>query len=234
MLARWLKAHIDRVRKVLFLLGCAPAVALLWAYDTENLGANPLETLTTATGLAALYFLILSLLITPLRRWVSQLAQLGGWSYGKRVADWNALVKLRRQLGLWSVFYACVHAAIYLEFDLAWSLAFFAEEVLAKPYLAIGLLALILLMPLALTSPKSVMRRMGRHWLRLHRLVYAIALLVVTHAMLQARAGTTPYALEATIIALLLGYRLALSAGWVGRWQGQDGLEAPERAGSTA
>lgn len=230
MLARFLRNHLNAIKVVLFFLGCLPAGWLAQYWWTEDLGPNPLDTLTTVTGLSSLYFLWASLLITPLRRWMSQLAQWRRWQFGKRIADWNSLVRLRRQLGLWSFVYALLHVIVYCEFDSGWSLPVIADAVLEKPYLALGVIAALALIPLALTSPTAVMRRMGRSWLLLHRLVYVISLLVLGHYWLQAKSGTLPWLPEALVLALLLGYRVGLKSGWVVRWSGQNGLEAPDRS----
>lgn len=229
MVAKWLKAHLGWIRALIFVSGCAPLATLYYRYQTDSLGANPLETLTTVTGSTAVYFLVFTLLVTPLRRWLSQVGQWRRWTYGKRVSDWNTLVKLRRQLGLWSFAYALAHALVFLAFDVGWHFGDFSIAMWEKPYLMAGALALVLLTPLALTSPMAVMRRMGRTWLTLHRSVYVVALLVVVHFSLQVRAGTTAYVFEALALAVLLGYRLALKLGWIDRWSGHDGLETPER-----
>ena len=229
MIARFLKRRLNWVRWTLFFTGFVPFFWLLWHWHFGDLGPNPLETITSVTGLTAMYFLWVTLLITPLRRWLSQWAQWRRWSYGKRVADWNSLVRLRRQLGLWSFAYAVLHAITYFEFDSGWSLTVIIAEAVEKPYLSIGLLALIGLIPLAITSPSTVMRTMGSRWLRLHRSVYVISILVLCHYALQTKQGYFSWIPEAVALLLLLGYRLAAANGWINRWAGQDGFEAPER-----
>jgi sulfoxide reductase heme-binding subunit YedZ len=229
MLARWLKEHLRLLKAVVFIAAAGPGAWLMYAWYGDALGANPLATLTATTGRAALVLLAASLSVTPLRRWLSTLSKARQSAYGKRIADWNFLVKLRRPLGLWSFFYASLHLLVYLEFDALWSAAWFWQSVLEKPYMLVGLLAWVLLIPLAATSPMPMMRRMGRHWLRLHRSVYLVAILSLLHFWWLAKPGTWDPWPETFVLTILLGYRLMLETGLVARWSGSDGLESPER-----
>ncbi|MDH5785705.1 MAG: sulfoxide reductase heme-binding subunit YedZ, partial [Chromatiales bacterium] len=135
---------------------------LLWlAYGTWNstLGANPIETITRTLGDWALRLLLLTLTITPLRR-------LSGWGWPLR---------LRRMLGLFAFFYALLHLCSYLVLDQFFYWPEIWADIIKRPYITIGMVAFLLLIPLAITSTHKWMRRLGRHWQRLHRLVYPIA-----------------------------------------------------------
>ncbi|MCX9157884.1 ferric reductase-like transmembrane domain-containing protein [Niveibacterium sp. 24ML] len=229
MLAAWLKAHLGWVRGSVFVLSALPALYLLAAYLSDSLGANPLETMTHVSGRSALILLLLSLAITPLRKWLATLAQWTSRRYGKRLADWNWLVRLRRQLGLWCFAYALGHAGVYLEFDIAYDMALLRTDLGEKPYLAVGALALLLLWPLAITSTPAMMRWLGKHWQTLHRLTYPIAVLVLLHFWWLVKPGAWRPLPETLALGILLGYRLLIAVRWLERWPGVDGSESPER-----
>ena len=174
---------------ILFFLGLLPLAALFWL----DLGANPVETVTHHTGTWGLRFLLLTLAVTPLRR----------------LSGWNWLLRYRRMLGLFAFFYALLHFATYLVFDQFCDPAAIARDVLKRPYITVGFLAFVLLIPLAVTSTNKMIRRLGaRRWQRLHRLVYAIGLLVIVHYFWLVKADLSRPLLYATVLALLLGYRL--------------------------
>ncbi len=189
---RWIRAS-------LFLLALLPLARLVALGFAGGLGANPVEFVTRATGDWTLYFLCITLAITPLRR-------LSGWQW---------LLKLRRMLGLFVFFYACLHFLCFLWFDHFFDLAEMGKDVLKRPFITVGFAAFVLLLPLAATSNDAMVRRLGRHWARLHRLVYLIAVLAILHFW-WLRAGKNNFAeplLFGAIVALLLGVRLAF------RWQ---------------
>lgn len=185
-----IKRDFHRLGKaVLFFLGLLPLVALFW----RGLGANPVETLTHHTGTWGLRFLLLTLAVTPLRRLLS----------------WNWLLRYRRMLGLFAFFYALLHFTTYLVFDQFFDPAAITRDVLNRPYITVGFLAFVLLIPLAVTSTNKMIRRLGaRRWQRLHRLVYAIGLLVILHYFWLVKADLSRPLLYAVVLALLLGYRL--------------------------
>src|SRR5512143_597815 len=147
------KPDFHRLGKaILFFLGLQPLAALFW----QGLGANPVETLTHHTGTWGLRFLLLTLAVTPLRR----------------LLGWNWLLRYRRMLGLFAFFYALLHFTTYLMFDQFFDPAAIARDVLKRPYITVGFLAFVLLIPLAVTSTNKMIRRLGaRRWQRLHRLV---------------------------------------------------------------
>ena len=229
MLAAWLKNHFQVVCRTLFAACALPGLYLLYGMAASDLGANPLALLLHTTGRSALVLLTLTLAVTPMRRWLTSLSALTHRRYGKRLSDWNWLVRLRRMLGLWCFAYALAHAWIYCTFDLAYDWQAAWAEAQEKPYLLAGLCALLLLMPLAATSTHAMVRRLGRHWRRLHRLTYAVAVLGLLHFWWLTKPGLFTPLPDTLVLAWLLGYRVALYSGLLERWDGFDGKESLER-----
>jgi methionine sulfoxide reductase heme-binding subunit len=151
--------------------------------------------LTHETGQWALRLLLATLAVTPLRR-------LGGWP---------ALLRYRRALGLWAFAYACIHLTIYLALDLGgyWRQIF--ADIVERPFITVGMLAWLLLLPLAITSTRGMMRRLGRHWQRLHRLAYLAAALAVLHFLWLVKADLREPLLYASLLGLFL-FRLLREA----------------------
>ena len=158
---------------------------------SNALGADPVAEIEHRLGLRALRFLLLTLAITPLR-------QLTGW---------NVLARFRRMLGLYAFAYATLHLAAYLGLDLRGYWLQIFEDIAKRPYITVGFLAWLLLVPLAITSTSGWIKRLGRHWARLHLLVYAIAVLAVLHFWWLVKSDIREPALYAGIAALLLGWR---------------------------
>jgi sulfoxide reductase heme-binding subunit YedZ len=216
-LARFLERHELALHRTALLLGLCPAVWLAWDCAMANLGTNPLDRLEKDTGRWAFNFLLITLAVTPLRRlatWVSTRIRAG---YGRRLSDWNALIRLRRQLGLTCFFYACLHLGAYAWFDagLAWSAL--RSDMAEKPYIVAGLAAFALLVPLAATSTRAAMRALGPHWKRLHRLVYAIGVLAACRFLWLSKPGLwPPYLYAAAVAALLCYHLLARLLLWLG------------------
>ncbi len=176
-------------RATVFVLCLLPFAYLVYATLNGLTGPDPAEAIMHATGEWAARFLLLSLLISPLRQW-------GGWP---------ALLKLRRMLGLYSFFYACVHLTTFAHFYLGWTPSSLLEELLERPYITLGFSAWLLLLPLALTSTRFMQRKLRRNWQRLHRLVYPAAIAVCLHILWQARSDVG----EALIYITLFGWMLA-------------------------
>ena len=186
------------LKVVLFLLCLVPLGHLVletFAVAGMSLGANPIEELIHRLGKWGLRFLLLTLTVTPLRHLTGM-----GW-----------LLRFRRMLGLFAFFYVLMHFLSYAGLDQRFDLPAIIEDVIERPYITIGMTALLLLIPLALTSTKAMMRRLGRRWQKLHRLVYAIAILGVWHFYWQVKQDTLEPIIYALILALLLGYRLIRS-----------------------
>lgn len=222
----WLaRHHFGKVRCASFGLGSMPALWLGVEWLTNSLGINPLNRLLHFTGSWALILLTVTLSVTPARRlsvWVSQSLHA---RFGKRVSDWNWLIKLRRQLGLFAFFYACLHLAGYVAFDAGLDLRSLRDDALERPFIFLGFAAFVLLVPLAATSNQAAMRALGGNWRRLHWLSYVIVILVMTHFWMQVKVGESrpmPYSL---FLAMLLALRLTA-------WRLGDrsaGVEAKER-----
>lgn len=186
------------LRLSLFLACLIPLARLLWLGFHDGLGANPIEFITRSTGTWTLTFLLITLGITPLRR-------LSGWQWPLR---------LRRMLGLFAFFYACLHFTTYIWLDQFFDLSGIYRDIFKRPFITIGFSSFLLLIPLALTSTQAMMRRLGgRNWQRLHRLVYLVAVGGVVHYWWLVKKDVTQPAIYAAVLALLLGYRLWFRLG---------------------
>jgi sulfoxide reductase heme-binding subunit YedZ len=192
-----LPAGTIRALKVVAFLLCLVPLGLLvleiFGVAGLSLGANPVEELIHRCGKWGLKFLLITLAVTPLRR----------------LTGWNWLIRFRRMLGLFAFFYLLLHFLVYAGLDQRFDLAVILEDVAERPYITIGMTALVLLIPLALTSTRGMMRRLGRRWQQLHRLVYPIAILGVWHFYWQVKLDTLEPLVYAAILAALLGFRLA-------------------------
>lgn len=222
----WLaRHHFGKVRALCFLLCLSPALWLGAEWLSDSLGINPLNRLLHFTGRCSLIMLLVTLSVTPARRlsvWVSQTAHA---HYGKRLSDWNWLIRLRRQLGLFAFFYACLHLSVYLGFETGFDAAAVRDDVIERPFVVLGFVAFVLLIPLVATSNQVAIRALGRAWLRLHALSYPIAVLTVVHFWLQMKVGHTTPLPYAIVLALLLAVRVLA-------WRRGDrgaGVEAKER-----
>lgn len=182
------------LKPTIFLLSLIPFLYLLYAVflDPEILGANPVEYLTHNTGGWSLRFLLITLAMTPLRR-------LTGSSYP---------LKVRRLFGLFAFFYVSVHFLIYavLDRELDWS--HLGEDIIERPFITIGFLAWLLLIPLAATSTNAMMRRLGRRWKKLHKLVYLIGALAVVHFIWLVKKDLQEPLIYASIFVILMLLRM--------------------------
>ena len=187
--------QLASIKIVLFVAALLPFVRLVLFAFTGRLGANPIEFITRNTGDWTLYFLCLTLAVTPLRR----------------LTKWNWLIKLRRMLGLFAFFYVTLHFTTFLWFDHFFDIDEMLKDVVKRPFIAVGFTAFLLLMPLAATSTNGMVRRLGgKRWQSLHRAVYAIALLGILHFWWM-KAGKNDFAqpiLFGGIVLLLLLARL--------------------------
>jgi sulfoxide reductase heme-binding subunit YedZ len=169
----------------------------LWG---DRLGANPVEALTHWSGTSAVVILLAALAVTPLRR----------------LTGWNDLQKVRRLVGLFAFFYAFLHLGVYLWLDQYFGWSYIVEDVVERPFITVGAAAFLCLLPLALTSTRGWIRRLGKNWVRLHRLVYVAAPLAVLHYTWGQKADITQPLIAAALLALLLGARLWWRRGRVG------------------
>jgi methionine sulfoxide reductase heme-binding subunit len=157
-----------------------------------DLGVDPAKRLLHACGKTALNLLLLTLMVTPVRE----------------ISGWNDFLRIRRMLGLFAFFYACLHLTLYLWLDQQWQFATILEDIIERPYITLGLLALLLLKPLAVTSTNRMMRRLGKHWTQLHRLIYVITGLGLWHYYWQVKKDTREALIYIAIFALLMAWRL--------------------------
>jgi methionine sulfoxide reductase heme-binding subunit len=228
-LASFLDRNEVAFGRLLLVLGLCPAAWIAWDWYAGTLGTNPLERLEKETGRWAFSYLLITLSVTPLRRLATWVSRRAGARYGKRLSDWNTLVRVRRQLGLTCFFYACLHLASYGWFDAGLEMSAFAQDASEKRFILAGLAAFLLLVPLAVTSTRAAMRRLGGNWRRLHRLVYVIAVLAACHFVWLAKPGLWPPYAYAAGVAVLLGYRLLAKLGIVFGRPRDDGMEATPR-----
>lgn len=228
--ALWLRRHYGLIWWLIFGLCSMPLLQLLLVIlQFRPAVINPLQYLQQWSGFWALSLLLITLSITPLRRLLARLARWRQSRYGKRLSDWNWIIRTRRMLGLWCFAYASVHLGVYLHFDLGYDWSWLKEDIEQKPFVVLGLLSWLLLLLLALTSNDASMRRLGKHWRRLHRLIYLINILVILHYWWAVKHGSwMPMAALLATLALL-GYRLLCSKPLGLMRSRDDGMEAPER-----
>lgn len=183
----------SRFAKLVVLVnGAIPLVLLSWDALHNNLGPNPVEFVTRTTGALALVFLLISLTVTPLRK---QLAQ-----------PW--MIKLRRMLGLYAFVYALLHLTTYAWFDKSLNARAIMRDTAKRPFIAFGMTAFVILVPLAITSTNGMVKRLGgKRWNRLHRSVYVAAALAVVHYYVLVKADTREPIIFGVVLALLLLYR---------------------------
>lgn len=187
--------QLQTIKILVFLAALLPLARLVWFGFADRLGANPIEFITRSTGDWTLYFLCLTLAVTPLRR----------------LLQWPWLIRLRRMLGLFCFFYAALHFTTFLWFDHFFDFGEMWRDVLKRPFIAVGFTTFVLLIPLAITSSNAMVRRLGgKHWQQLHRLIYLIAPLGILHFWWM-KAGKNDFAepiVFGAIVAILLGMRL--------------------------
>ena len=186
--------QVSALKAVIFVLGLIPVSKMAYLTITQQL-VEPLEHITRGTGDWVLYFLCITLAVTPLRRFTG----------------WNWLVKLRREFGLFAFFYVCLHFMTFIWFDHFFDVAEMWKDVLKRPFITVGFIAFVLLIPLAVTSTNGMIRRLGgKRWQWLHRLIYIIAPLGILHFWWM-KAGKHDFQqpiIFGVIVALLLGLRL--------------------------
>lgn len=184
---------IKFIRLVLFINSLVPLTLLGWDAYYHHLGANPIEFATRTTGVLTLVFLFISLAVTPLRKITG--------------AYW--LIKFRRMLGLYAFFYGVLHLLTYVWFDKFFHVAEIVKDVYQRPFIAVGMASFLMLVPLAVTSTNGMIKWLGgKHWNRLHKLVYLTAIGGVIHYWMIVKADTRIPLTFAAVLALLLGYRL--------------------------
>jgi sulfoxide reductase heme-binding subunit YedZ len=180
----------------IFVNALVPLALLGWDWRRGQVGANPLDFVTRTTGTLTLVFLVLTLAVTPLRKWTS--------------VQW--LVRFRRMLGLYAFFYGSLHFITYVWFDKWFDLRAIAQDVVRRWFILVGMTAFFSMLPLAITSTDKMIKRLGgKRWQKLHRLTYLSAVAGVFHYYLLVKSDTRKPLLFAAVIAVLLGYRLYVS-----------------------
>jgi sulfoxide reductase heme-binding subunit YedZ len=185
------------IKAMVFVLALGPLARLVLAGTMGafgGLGANPVEFVTRSTGTWTLVFLCITLAVTPARR----------------LTGWNWLQRLRRMLGLFAFFYGALHFTTYFWLDQWFDLAAIVKDIVKRPFITVGFAAFLLMIPLALTSTDAMVRRLGRRWGKLHRLVYAVAIAAILHYWWH-KAGKNDYSevgWYAAVVIGLLGWRL--------------------------
>ena len=203
----WALRHLSGIRALAFVLSLLPGAWLCGEALTDSLGAHPLNRLLHVTGHSAMALLLVTLAITPLRRLSAWMSRRLDSARGKRLADWSWLIRLRRMFGLFVFAYACAHLWIYVWLDVGPSWPAVVDDVRERPFIALGAAAWLLLVPLAATSTAAAMKRLGRHWRTLHRLVHAVLLLVLAHGLMQLKVGESPAWLQIAVAGVLLAAR---------------------------
>lgn len=178
---------------VLFVNGLVPLTLLLWDVYRKQVGANPLEFVTRTTGMLTLVFLLISLAVTPARR----------------ITALNWLIKFRRMLGVFAFFYGSLHLMTYVAFDRFFNFRSIPADVTRRPFIALGMAAFFLMVPLAITSTDKMVKRLGgKRWARLHRIVYLSGIFGVLHYYMLVKSDVRLPLTFAFLLALLLGFRL--------------------------
>jgi sulfoxide reductase heme-binding subunit YedZ len=188
-----MKEQIGFIKFIVFVNSFVPLVLLGYDAYHHRLGANPLEFFTLTTGTLTLVFLLISLAVTPLRK----------------VLGLPWMVKLRRMLGLVAFFYGFLHLLAYVWFDKSFNLSAATDDVWKRPFIAVGMLAFFLLVPLAVTSTNGWVKRLGgKNWNRLHKLAYVSGIAGVIHYYLKVKADTRIPLIFGAVLAALLIYRV--------------------------
>jgi sulfoxide reductase heme-binding subunit YedZ len=192
-------------KALLFPLALVPLAWLVWRLFHGTLVANPAETIQLQTGRWALNFLLLTLAVTPVRR----------------VTGWNVVIQYRRMLGLFAFFYASLHFTSYIVLDQFFDWRAILRDIPKRPFILMGTTAFLLLVPLAVTSTKGWIRRLGRRWQSLHRLIYLAACCAIVHFAWKVKVIAGAPVIYAVILAALLGFRLL--------WFLRKRIEGPRR-----
>jgi methionine sulfoxide reductase heme-binding subunit len=177
---------------LLFTACLAPFVWMVFRALTGRLSANPIEDITLTTGIWALRFLLISLAVTPVRR----------------ITGWNRVIQFRRMFGLFAFFYASVHLLIYVVLDQGLAFEFILPDIVKRPYITAGMVAFVAMIPLAVTSTRGWIRRLGRKWQLLHRLVYVSGIAACLHFLWKVKVMIGEPVYYALILAALLAFRM--------------------------
>ncbi|MGI9279219.1 MAG: sulfite oxidase heme-binding subunit YedZ [Endozoicomonas sp.] len=188
---------VAKSKLFVFPLCLVPLGWLVYSVITNQLGPDPANTLTRDLGEWALIMLCASLAITPLRK----------------ITGINKLIRFRRMIGLFSLFYAVLHVMAYLAFMLGWDWQILLEDLVQRPYIIVGALTVLILSALGVTSTKKMMRRLGKRWAKLHKLVYLAAALAVLHFIWLAKSDYTEPVIYLAVVVGLFAFRIPI------KWQ---------------
>jgi sulfoxide reductase heme-binding subunit YedZ len=180
------------LKRAIFAAALIPAAALVVGGFRDTLTANPIDYITDRTGDWAIRFLIISLAVTPVRR----------------ISGWNPVIQLRRMLGLFAFFYAALHFLTWFVLDWYFDIQSMLDDIFKRPFITLGMVTLLILLALALTSTTASIRRLGKRWTQLHRLVYVAAVTALTHFWLVGKILLTEVWYWAVALAALLGFRV--------------------------
>jgi sulfoxide reductase heme-binding subunit YedZ len=192
VLMGWLKSGRDLIKPMLFITSAIPLVWIIYQGVLDQLGADPAKSIADYLGLWGLRFLLITLTVTSLRVWFG----------------WRWQLSLRRMLGLYAFFYVLLHLLAVITFIMGWRIDILVKEVTERPFIIVGMLAFLLLIPLAVTSTQKWQRRLGRSWKRLHQLIYPIAILAVLHLVYLIRASYLEAFIYVCIVTVLLMQRV--------------------------
>ena len=184
---------ITLIKPLVFVAALVPLGWLVYSVLAGRTGPNPAEDILLTTGIWALRFLLVTLAVTPIRR----------------LTGWNRIIQYRRMLGLFAFFYAVVHVTAYVTFDRFFDFRSIWADVVKRPFITAGMVALLLMVPLAVTSTKGWIRRLGRRWQLLHRLAYFSAAAAVLHFIWKVKVVIGEPVYYAAILAVLLAFRIA-------------------------
>ena len=195
-----------------------PAGVMIWAALTNQLGAEPISEIILRTGKTALVLLVLSLACTP----------------ANTLLGFKPALKVRRALGLYAFFYALAHLTMFVGVDYLFDVVLLADAILEKPYALVGAAAFLVLLPLALTSTKASMKRLGQTWNKLHRAVYLAAILVIVHFVWLVKLDVREPLIFGASIAFLLALRIHFIRRFIAHWRGRIGNTLkPARSNAT-
>ena len=184
---------VAAIKTGIFFLCLIPLARLVLGAAEHSLGANPIEFIMRSLGTWALNFLLITLLVTPLRR----------------ITGWNWLLRLRRMFGLYVFFYALLHLTTYLWLDQDFEWGEILKDIIKRPFITAGMFTVLLMLPLAITSSNSMIRRLGgKRWQNLHRLIYVFSITAVLHYWWLVKKDTTLPMIYAVMLAVLLGLRV--------------------------
>ena len=189
---------LNLVKIAVFLASLTPLALLAWFALTDNLGANPIEVITHWTGDSTIVFLLITLTATPLRR----------------ISGWNEAIKFRRMLGLFAFFYACLHFTTYIWLDQFFDFSGILKDVAKRSFITVGFASFVFLIPLAVTSTSAMVRRLGKRWQKLHRLIYFIAAGGVIHYWWLVKKDIRWPLIFGLLLAALLAYRFWATQGF--------------------